>query len=189
MKKLSKKKSFLGGFTLIELTISIAIIGILSTIIIVSLNSARQKSRDAKRVRNIEEIRTAIELYIAGHGNAPDLGDSNCSVVDNNDPYIYYSSCHTNDFNGTSHPWSDFESQIQPYMKTVPKDPCGLACYDPSGNYKYRGYFTYTYQAPGTLAPINNPPTTTITSSSYRIYAQNLEKGNPKSFGFGPGSF
>jgi general secretion pathway protein G len=51
------------GFTLIELLVVIAIIGLLSTLAIVALNSARQKSRDAKRVADIKQIQTALELY------------------------------------------------------------------------------------------------------------------------------
>lgn len=51
------------GFTLVELLVVIAIIGLLSTLAIVALNSARQKSRDAKRVADIKQIQTALELY------------------------------------------------------------------------------------------------------------------------------
>jgi len=50
------------GFTLIELLVVIAIIGLLSTLAVVSLNNARQKSRDAKRVSDIKQIQTALEL-------------------------------------------------------------------------------------------------------------------------------
>lgn len=53
------------GFTLIELLVVIAIIGLLSTLAVVALNSARQKSRDAKRVADIKQIQTALELYFA----------------------------------------------------------------------------------------------------------------------------
>jgi general secretion pathway protein G len=50
------------GFTLIELLVVIAIIGLLSTLAVVALNSARQRSRDAKRVSDIRQIQTALEL-------------------------------------------------------------------------------------------------------------------------------
>lgn len=53
------------GFTLIELLVVIAIIGLLSTLAVVALNSARQKSRDSKRVADIKQIQTALELYFA----------------------------------------------------------------------------------------------------------------------------
>ena len=51
------------GFTLIELLVVIAIIGILSTLAVVALNSARSKARDAKRVADIKQVQTALELY------------------------------------------------------------------------------------------------------------------------------
>lgn len=51
------------GFTLIELLVVIAIIGLLSTLAVVALNNARQKSRDAKRVSDVKQIQTALELY------------------------------------------------------------------------------------------------------------------------------
>lgn len=185
MKKKLQNKKLIGGFTLIELMITMVIIAVLSTIIITALNSGRQKGRDAKRIRNIEEIRKAIELYIATNNVAPDLGDPNCADPNTQDIY-----CFTNDWSGgTGKPWDNFTAQLNPYMKTVPKDPCGLACYNNDGFHKHEGYFEYVYQAPAMIAPLNDPPTTVITSSSYRIYATNLENGNPKSFGFGPGSF
>lgn len=60
MKKLMHNKK---GFTLIELLVVIAIIGLLSTLAVVALNSARLKSRDAKRVSDIKQIQTSLELY------------------------------------------------------------------------------------------------------------------------------
>ncbi len=51
------------GFTLIELLVVIAIIGILSTLSVLALNSARARARDAKRISDVRQIQTALEMY------------------------------------------------------------------------------------------------------------------------------
>jgi len=51
------------GFTLIELLVVIAIIGILSSVVLTSLTSARAKGRDARRISDISQLRLALELY------------------------------------------------------------------------------------------------------------------------------
>ncbi|HEX9608742.1 MAG TPA: type II secretion system protein [Candidatus Paceibacterota bacterium] len=59
------------GFTLIELLVVIAIIGILSSVVLASLNSARQKSRDAKRISDIKQLQLAFELHFDSCGQYP----------------------------------------------------------------------------------------------------------------------
>lgn len=51
------------GFTLIELLVVIAIIGLLSSIILASLNGARKKGRDARRLADLKQLQVALELY------------------------------------------------------------------------------------------------------------------------------
>jgi type II secretion system protein G len=59
------------GFTLIELLVVVAIIGMLASIVLASLNTARQKGRDARRVSDLREIQTALELYYSDHTAYP----------------------------------------------------------------------------------------------------------------------
>jgi len=57
------------GFTLIELLVVIAIIGILSSVVLASLNTARRKSRDARRMADLQQIKLAAELYFDANGS------------------------------------------------------------------------------------------------------------------------
>ncbi|MEK7208627.1 MAG: type II secretion system protein [Patescibacteria group bacterium] len=63
-----KKES---GFTLIELLVVIAIIGILSSVVLASLNSARTKARDASRVTALRQLQLAVELYFDAKSSYP----------------------------------------------------------------------------------------------------------------------
>ena len=51
------------GFTLIELLVVIAIIGLLSSVVLASLNGARVKGRDARRLADLKQLQVAMELY------------------------------------------------------------------------------------------------------------------------------
>jgi len=61
------------GFTLIELIIVMAIIALLSSLLIVSMNIARARSRDTRRLADIESIVNAIEMYATTNDDLPTL--------------------------------------------------------------------------------------------------------------------
>lgn len=64
------KKTFSRGFTLIELLVVIAIIGILSAVVLASLNTARAKGGDAAVKANLNGIRPQAELYYDSNNNS-----------------------------------------------------------------------------------------------------------------------
>jgi prepilin-type N-terminal cleavage/methylation domain-containing protein len=61
------------GFTLIELLVVIAIIGILSSVVLASLNTARLKSRDTRRIADIKQLQLALALYFDSNSQYPDV--------------------------------------------------------------------------------------------------------------------
>jgi type IV pilus assembly protein PilA len=77
------------GFTLIELLVVIAIIGILSAVVLASLNTARSKGNDAAIKSNLDTIRTQSAIYYDNANNygpsgqiavASAVGTANCAT-------------------------------------------------------------------------------------------------------------
>jgi len=64
------------GFTLIELLIVVAIIGILSSVVLVGLKSARAKARNAVRITNMKNYTDVFELAYDENGEYPDPGNT-----------------------------------------------------------------------------------------------------------------
>lgn len=76
------------GFTLIELLVVVAIIGLLSTLSVVALGSARKKANDSKRLLDIKQVQTALELYYTDNNayptstSAANLGTGDYGCID-----------------------------------------------------------------------------------------------------------
>lgn len=91
---------------MIELLVVIAIIGLLATIVMVSLNNAREKAKRAKAMADVNQIRTAVELYYAENGDYPCPGEYFPAELGN--------------------PVSCLQPALAPYLKAYPTtDPWG----------------------------------------------------------------
>ena len=67
VKKLKRNQK---GFTLIELLVVIAIIGLLASVVLLALNTARAKARDARRLSDLRQISTAAQMIADSDPNA-----------------------------------------------------------------------------------------------------------------------
>ena len=107
MLEIFSKRKHEKGFTLIELLVVIAIIGILATIVLVSLNTARQKARDVRRISDMRQIAMALEMY-----------------YDDNTSTGYPGASGTNQ-------WSAMDTALEGggYITSVPTDP-GTGTYE-----------------------------------------------------------
>lgn len=117
------------GFTLIELLVVIAIIGILSSVVLVSLNTARMKARDTRRIADLNQIRLALELYYDDKGYYPPTDCAPAGWDCNGYRYSY---------NTTS--WAALATELRPYLAQLPIDPINSGC--PPWN---NNCFSYAY--------------------------------------------
>lgn len=101
------------GFTLIELLVVIAIIGLLSSVILASLTTARRKARDARRISDMKQIQTALELYFDANGSYPNP----------NGGVQWRSECSAAGAWSNSARDSVIPGIVPTYMSTFPSDP------------------------------------------------------------------
>lgn len=70
-------KNLSRGFTLIELLIVVAIIGILASMIIANVSGSRSKASDAKIKSDLNQLKTAMQIYYNDHQAFPPVSGSN----------------------------------------------------------------------------------------------------------------
>ncbi|MFA4880019.1 MAG: prepilin-type N-terminal cleavage/methylation domain-containing protein [Candidatus Doudnabacteria bacterium] len=81
-KRQVKSRKFLTGFTLIELLVVIAVIGLLATVVTVSVNSARKKARDVKKISDLKQIQTALQLFYDKNQRMPNNYNPCCGACE-----------------------------------------------------------------------------------------------------------
>ena len=116
------KKNF-GGFTLIELILVMAIIGVLAGVMVVSVNPARQlaKARDTQRETDIYSILSAVYQYSAEHSGA--LPDTDGNPLTSNFPASLTCIGTNAGCYNLAQAGDDEETMIPDYMAAMPKDP------------------------------------------------------------------
>ena len=97
------------GFTLIELLVVISVIGLLASVILVSLNSARVKARDTRRLADIKQFQTALELYYDKNDRYPISGGA--------------TSPNSNWSNSGDGSWITLQAALNPYLSKLSIDP------------------------------------------------------------------
>jgi len=105
------------GFTLIELLVVIAIIGLLASIVLVSLNTARSKARDARKQADFHSISLALQMFYDEKGHMPSNYNPCCGACE---PQTYYNQ-------------SMQELIDAGFLTAIPKSPGG-------GGYCYYNY-------------------------------------------------
>jgi general secretion pathway protein G len=168
MKSLSIKK----GFTLIELLVVISIIGLLSSIVLTSLNTARSKSRDTKRIEDLSQLRNALELYRQDHGIYPIVTED----------YVSFAEIHSIDSKWKSNTNSLAQALVPNYISSLPIDPTNsntTANWESGNNYSYT-YATYNengkdYDLSARLE-LNN--SSGCPDRDYPIYTQNYQESD-----------
>lgn len=121
MKKRQKFYITRRGFSLIELLIVIAIIGILSTLAMVNFMSVKQRARDAQRKSDLLQIQSGVELYKADQSAYPLSNQVVCGV--------------------------SLAQGTVTYIKKISCDPLGASYYNGGAYYYNSNGTTYTLGA------------------------------------------
>ena len=141
------------AFTLIELMVVVSIITMLASIVLASIRPLRAQARDAVRKQEVHQIDNAVQEYILDKGHPPEW--TGCQAQINTLDSSSVSGCvavSTSGLDASGNPtagkiaWTNFTTQLQPYMPTAPIDPCGTNCLTSAGV-----QLGYTYKPPAVV--------------------------------------
>ncbi len=129
------KKDAKSGFTLIEVLVVIAIIGLLASLITSQVVAVRGKANDSRRLSDLNQIKKALELYWQPNEKYP---PAPCEVSNDPDGDGYNCNNYYHSYiKDTSNPrrWAILESYLSPYLPQLPVDPInsGVPWCGPSG--------------------------------------------------------
>lgn len=123
------------GFTLIEIIVVIGIISLLAVVGLTSYNRVQANARDAKRMGNMQELRSALMLYKTLNGTFPTDFDSDCQGWD--------ASSADSDSDGNFFIDGLAKTTI---LKSVPRDPLVDQTTDPCAGHNAEGFDYYYYR-------------------------------------------
>ena len=121
------KKQTSKGFTLVELLVVMAILGVLASVTLVAFRSSQARGRDAQRKSDLKQIASSLELYYADYHEYPDASGGQIQ------------GC-----SGNPCPWGsgEFTDGRTVYFKVMPKDPSDFSYFyriaDPPSNQKFQ---------------------------------------------------
>jgi len=107
------------GFTLLELLIVIAIIGVLAAIVFAALGESRQKARNAAVVSQMDEYQKALELFYAENGYYPKTTSNRTAKFCMGDSPV--GNCMGSVTSGSANDDSLINQALRNYMSTLPR--------------------------------------------------------------------
>lgn len=120
---MKRSRTSAAGFTIVELTIAMIVIGILASIAVIGYSSIQRQARDTERDGHVAQLNIALQKYHADHSEYPDVCSGGLD---------------------TPCPASDLAAALSTYLDTIPHDPSHAE--DSADDYQYvRGTNSSSY--------------------------------------------